>query len=160
MAGIGIGPEEITGYLRNREREDPFRFPGKTIVLSIGVTKMSKRNAVIRRLTAVETLGRTQVICSDKTGTLTQNKMTVVETYSESGSRKGSYNTGYEIKFLDVDAKKILVNSADGAYILSESGRLSGTLLFENEVRDGLIFSGGKKLMLVNGSNVNVYDSK
>ncbi len=54
-----------------------------TIVLSIGVTNMSKRNAVIRKLTAVETLGCAQVICSDKTGTLTQNKMTVVDHYSE-----------------------------------------------------------------------------
>ena len=50
-----------------------------TVVLSIGVTNMARRSAIIRKLTAVETLGCAQIICTDKTGTLTQNRMTVVE---------------------------------------------------------------------------------
>lgn len=83
-----------------------------------------------------------------------------IEIYSASGYKKGTFDVEDEISFLDVQEHKILVNSPEGAYILSDNGRLYGNLTFGNEVREGLIFSGGNKLLLVNGSNVNVYDAK
>lgn len=58
-----------------------------TIVLSVGVTRMSEQNAIIRKLTAVETLGCSEIICSDKTGTLTLNKMTVTKEFSKDKER-------------------------------------------------------------------------
>ena len=89
-----------------------------TILLSIGVTKMSTNQAIIRKLTAVETLGCTQIICSDKTGTLTQNRMTLVKAYLDKAEDTVDITDNN-----DDDIKKLLMYGTlccDGSVVFTE----------------------------------------
>ncbi len=122
-----------------------------TIVLSIGVTKMSRRNAVIRRLTAVETLGCAQIICSDKTGTLTQNKMTVVD---YAGQDKDIIAAGMalccdaELKVTD-GVEEVIGEPTEAALVAyASSQNLPKTQLVDSFPRVGEApFDSGRKMM-------------
>lgn len=119
-----------------------------TIILSIGVTAMSKRQALIRKLTAVETLGCTQIICSDKTGTLTQNKMTVVDHY---GDNENLIATAMALCCdAEIDANGVVTGEPTEAALVAYANSLSlnkNDLKVANPRTGEAPFDSGRKMM-------------
>ena len=103
-----------------------------TIVLAIGMNRMAARNAIVKKLLAVETLGATTVICSDKTGTLTQNEMTVVKAYVDDkilDVTGGGYEPVGDVK---LDGNKISIDSLPDLETFVAAGALANDALLDN----------------------------
>lgn len=132
-----------------------------TIVLSLGMSRMAEKNAIVKKLLAVETLGTTTVICSDKTGTLTQNEMTVVKVFAD-GKVYDVSGTGYnptgEINF---QGSKILVEENEQLKLLSTIAALTNDAKLINNDGDWDIIGDpteGALLTLAEKSGYSVAD--
>ena len=105
-----------------------------TIVLAIGMNRMAGKNAIVKKLLAVETLGATSVICSDKTGTLTQNEMTVVKAYVDDRILNVE-GIGYEPKGdVKLNGRNVSINSLPNLRNLVSIGTLSNDARLDNSI--------------------------
>ncbi|MBU5594614.1 cation-translocating P-type ATPase [Amphibacillus sp. MSJ-3] len=133
-----------------------------TVVLSLGVQRMIKKKAIVRKLGAVETLGSTSVICSDKTGTLTENRMTVVELFLN--QRKFEVSGGYQLSGLFTPAKnqteaKMLERFLSYASICSDAELVekpSDTIIEGDPTEVAIMMAAAKKdLNLIRNNHIN-----